>query len=240
MRRLPPDVLSKLILSVGTQRKVRPLSPVEVAEAFDLEIMAGTTPDELAELCHLEGPTMVGRFRRLLRLSSSVRHIVDWGKGPASISFTVAQHIARLRDHPSQESLCNATLEYNLSAGEVQQVIQIVERSSSSAADAIQAVLRLRPVVERHYVFIGAITDQELRDALGALTQRDRNALMRTALTRRYPNISEAGGSLGVDRFSLVGGDGFAKFMSNLPGGFEKAVNDQLTQEVLRRDTTSS
>ncbi len=88
----------QLLLSVGTHRGQRPLSPFEVAELFARAISKGATLAECAAAASLEGTTWVSRFLRLLKLPSTVTHLVDWGGGSGTIGLNrKAQfHIERL------------------------------------------------------------------------------------------------------------------------------------------------
>ena len=84
---LSPQELQGLLLSVGTHRGKRLLSPVEVANLFAKVTSEGGRLGDCARAAQLEGTTMVGRFLRLLKLPESVRHLVDWGSNPGAIGF---------------------------------------------------------------------------------------------------------------------------------------------------------
>ena len=76
-----------LLLSVGTHRGQRSLSPVEVANIFAKVLAAGGRCPTAPRAARLEGTTIVARFLRLLKLPKSVRHLVDWGAVPARLGF---------------------------------------------------------------------------------------------------------------------------------------------------------
>lgn len=234
MCRIPPELEAKLILSVGTHQSHRPLSPVEVARAIDEAIRAGATPQELAQKLHLENTTMVGRFRKLLNLAAGIQHLIGWGSGQSTISFSTASVIGRLSNPAEQEELARAVLEHRLSSKEVIQVVQVMQRARKSVADAVGTVLQLRPQVVRYHVIVGAILSERLQAALGRMTQGQRDDLLRTVLERRCSGLASWGGRLGVDRFSLVGGPEFAAAVLALPGGFERAINSFLDAEVFQ------
>lgn len=233
---ISPDTLRKLILSVGTHRSERPLTPVEVAVALEEAIAAGVSPNQLAEALQLKDATMLSRFRRLLRLPMAVRHLVDWGQGPLAVSFTVASAVARVAEAGDRESILLASIEHRLSSNEVQQVVQVIERARVSADEAITQVLGMRPTVVRHHVFVGAVQSEALRSALRKMTQAKRDEVLIAALRHRASELSAGGGRLGVERFTLVGGDDFGEAMKALTGGFEAAVNDYLAMEVSLND----
>ena len=102
MKGIPTDLQRKLLLSIGSHRDTRPLTPVEVGEAVRTSADAGTTLLEIAEFLHLEGTSVLAKFVRLLRLSPAVRHLVDWGRSDATIGFTAASEVARLDDPDDQ------------------------------------------------------------------------------------------------------------------------------------------
>jgi len=227
-----PEILRDLILSVGTHRGHRPLSPIQVARVMSELLSEGSTPLTIARLAHLEGPTMVGRFLNLLRLTDNVQLLVDWGQGPSAISFSLAQQLAAVAP-AAQEDVVRAALEHRLTSKEVQQLLQVVRRSGKPAQAALESVLQLRPRVERLYLFIGAVLGQRLRAALKDMTQGDRDWLLKACLSKHHPSLGPSAGRLGADRFSLIGSSEFAARVGALQEGFELAVNRSLELEAL-------
>src|SRR5207245_8667337 len=125
---LTADEYKKLILSVGTHRGKRLISPVEAAVLFEKARAAGAPLADCAKAVQLEGPTWVGRFLNLLKLPEDVRHLVDWGAGPGAVTFTSAADIARLDDSDDRRSAIQAALAHNLSTKEVRQLVQLRKR----------------------------------------------------------------------------------------------------------------
>lgn len=224
-------VRKSLIMSVGTHRNRRPLSPIEVAEALERMVTDGMSPRAVADAIHLEDPTMVTRFRRLLRLTPRIRHLVDWGRNPSSLSLTTASEIARIEMADDQETIARATLEHRLSSGEIRQVAQILDRSKESVPAAINSVLRLRPQVTKRYIFIGDVISGDLRSQLTDLTQQERDHLLRLVLNKWYPTLPQWSGRLGPNRFTLVGDEDLALALRKVEGGFERVVNACLESE---------
>ena len=72
MKGLSAEQQRDLILSVGTHKQERPLSPVEVAQFIDIEIKSGNTKPELSEERVLSS-YLIDRFFRLLRLSNNIQ-----------------------------------------------------------------------------------------------------------------------------------------------------------------------
>lgn len=232
MERLPTELRRRLILSVGTHRSKRPLSPVEVAEAIELLIGFGSTSREIAADLQFADPSMVANFRRLLRLSPSIRHLVAWGKSSSSIPFSVAYTVARLNSAEAQQQVVYAALENGLTYNEALQLVQILERSQQSLPEAIESVLRLRPQVTRRQVFVGAVLSPVVRSALTRMTQGERDSFLHKAVQNHQPNLPSFSGRLATERFTLVGDDYLAVAMKALPDGFESAVNKCLEVEA--------
>lgn len=232
MDRLPPELRRKLILTVGTHRSERPLSPVEVAEALEMLVESGASLQDVAEALHLENTTMLGRFRRLLHLSPSIWHLVAWGQSPSSISLTIASELARLDSAEAQQQVVDATLENELKSSEVRQIVQVLQRSQQSPSEAIQSVIRLRPQVTRRHVFVGAVLSPDVSSALTNMTQGERDAFLGRAIRKHQTDLPSFNVRLATERFTLVGGDEFAAALRALPHGFESAVNRCLEAEV--------
>lgn len=234
MKGLSPEIQRDLILSVGTHRAKRPLSPVEVAEAIETSLASGSTVQELAIELQLD-PTMVPRFRRLLKLPLEIRHLVDWGQGQSCLSFAAASQIARLTSTKEQQEVAEAALKHGLGKVETIQIVQIRERSGRPIAECIGDVLRMRPQVERRHLLIGAITSEKVRIALRQMTQLERDQLLKNAITSHSSGLPPWEGRLGAQRFTLLGSDAFGTAAQRFPGGFEDAINAYLQEEISQR-----
>ena len=234
---LSPEVLQKLILSVGTHRSKRPLMPVEVAEAINAALASGTTRQELADALHLEYPTMVGRFVRLLKLPPEIRHLVDWGQGQSAISFAVASEIELLASNNEQWEVAEATLKHRLAKVEVRQIVQIRQRSGKPVSECVAEVIRMRPRIERRHLIVGSVLSNRMQTVLQQMTQDKRDELLKNAIVSQNPELPPWGGRLGVEKFTLLGDEAFSAAVQRLPGGFEQAINTYLEAEVARRES---
>lgn len=232
---LAPEAQRDLILSVGTHRGNRRLSPIEVAEAMEAAINAGTSVQQLASVLLLEDSTMVMHFRRLLKLPSAIKHLVGW-RGKSGLSFATASAIARLKSQKEQETVAKAVLEHRLSKPEVYQIVQIQERSGKPIAECTEDVLRMRPQIEKRHILIGAIISPNVRKVLVRMMQQERNQFLKNAVILHAPELPPWEGHLGIDRFTLVGSEDFSITAQKLPGGFEEAVNVYLEREVSKND----
>jgi len=70
----------RLIMSVGTHRRSRPLSPTEVSEGLMALEAEGMSAGDIARMLQLEGTSMLGRFSRLRKLSPRVEEDRKWRK----------------------------------------------------------------------------------------------------------------------------------------------------------------
>lgn len=229
---LTPEEARDLMLSVGTHHGKRRLSPVEVAELFQKSLMAGATPIQCARFVNLTGPTMITRFLSLLKLSPEIRHIVDWGESVVTISFASAWVLSGL-SNDEQETAVREVMANQIKKDEVHQIIQLRKRSQRPIEECVNEVLRMRPVVSRRHVFLGAITDERVKKVIAALKQSDRDVLLATALKSIYGELKKTSGRLGVERFTIVTDDhGAARLKESGKSGFELVINQVLIGQV--------
>lgn len=225
---LTPKERQGLLLSVGTHRGKRPLSPVEVAGLFAKILAAGGSLSDCARAARLEGTTIVARFLRLLKLPDSVRHLVDWGSSPGTIGFSAGSELARLEDAAEEEEVVRGVLTNRLSGSEVRQVIQLRKRSKRPVQDCLNEVVGMRPRIDKRYVYVGAVTDAALKGALASMTQRERDEFLAEAIKGVLDAKTLAVTRLGPDRFTLVGGAPFGEAMNQKKDSLEREINDAL------------
>ena len=231
---LIPEEAQNLILSVGVQSPTRRITPVEVAVLLEKSIDAGASPKICASVCDVS-TSMISRFRRLLRLSPSVRHLVDWGHTGITLSFSSAEKLASL-PISEQDILCLGALQNGLIRQEVEQVIQLRKASKQEIQPCIEAVVKLRPVVEKHYVYMGAITNASVRVSLETLTQHARDAILAEVLKILGPQLSDTQGKLGTDVYTIVAGPVDTEFLRGLGG---EAIESSVNAELPKRLSTS-
>lgn len=232
MKGLLPSEYSQLILSVGTHKPNRPLSPIEVARKIQKALDADEKKSDIAEMLHLEDSSIIGQFLRLLSLSPQIHNLIGWGSNPSTISFSAAVGIARLKSHSEEVVLAKAALEYRFNKSEIIQVVQIRLRTENSIDECIKSVLNQRPIVERKYVIIGELTSESLKDKVQSLTQLERNNLLESALKCHVSHIIPSSAKLGEEYFVLVGDKRFHTEIMALPGGFENSINEYITVEI--------
>lgn len=220
---LTPEERRDLLVSIGTHRGQRILSPVEVAALLRKAIDGGTPLAECAKAVQIESPTQLARFLALLNLPADLHHEIDWGRTDDTLSFTAAFELSRLSDPADQQRAVQAVLEYRLSTSETRQLVQAKKRSGKPMDECVQAVLRMRPRVEVRHVFIGSVLNEEARARLKQLSQHRRDEILGEILAAAFRDL-RATGRLGQERFTLVGGDEL--------GAAIRARKDQLEQEV--------
>jgi hypothetical protein len=220
-----------LLLSVGTHHGKRRLSPVEVAEVFNKSISAGASPSDCARFVHLNGPTMVSRFLKLLKLTPNIRHIVDWGQTGATMSFEAAWRLGELNSE-EQDAAAQEIVANQMGKEEVRQIIQIRHRSNRDIKQCVAEVLGMRSSVTRKHVFLGGVIGADIKRALAAMHQADRDALFGGVMKEAFGSVRIAG-RLGAERFTLVTDEQGAARLKEGPEDFESIINRGLVKRVL-------
>lgn len=231
MKGLSPEQQKQLILSVGSHLRSRPLTPVEVGLLLQDSLRSGSTPDELAEALHLDGPSMISRFVRLLSLSIEIQHLIDWGSSKSAIAFTAASELARLPEN-DHLPVVQAALENRLSSLEIKQVVQARLRSKRPIGNCIEEIVRMRPQIERSHLFIGAVTSGASREALAKLSQHERDELLARVLKEAYPDMKSFSARLGPARFAIAGTEEMAGTLNAGQHDFETVINRGLERTV--------
>ena len=202
--------MGRLRLSVGYGRNKggRPLSPIEVGEHVRNALNAGISMEQTAREMKLEGTTHLQRFLRVLDIPLDVRHLIGWGAASNTVGFSSAVELTKLPDPADQRALARDVIAHRLNSKEVRQAVQLRRRSRRVIAECVREILGMRTIIERRHVFIGSIASPTQRDALGRMTQQERDACLATALKRI--GILETTGRLGDRVFTLVGNDALA------------------------------
>lgn len=145
MTKCTPELKNKLQLSVGSQKKNRPLSPIEVAKGFQLCEGDGMTAREIADLVHFNGTGMIAKFKRLLILPEEVQDWVDWGENKESlISFTGASELTKLKKKSDQKKLAELAVKYNLKSSEIRLIVQKNRKLGQSINEGADSIMKKR------------------------------------------------------------------------------------------------
>lgn len=229
---LTPEEAKGLILSVGTHRANRSLSPLEVARLFRKAISHGASREECASFVHLSGADMVSRFLRLLDLNPFVQHATDWRQTGPTISFTSAWKLSAFANK-EQEGACLEIMANQLKTKEVEQAVQLERRSGRSFAACVAEVVRMRPSIVKVHVILGAIKDHEVENWLRTQSQSQRDTLFARVLAQAYPAAKKCSGRLGTDRFTIVTNDqGYTVVNPNRDNSFEPLIIQALRKKM--------
>lgn len=232
---LSPELKRDLLLSVGSHRDDRPLSPEEVGRAFQKAVDDGASLRELAVLVHFDGTSMITRFTRLLRLPADVLRIVGWGQTSKTISFTSASEISRLKTKDDQTQLALGALAKDLTSSEIKAIVQLKLRSADDIRACMESIARLRQTTVTRHVIMGSIIDEDLKAVLRERSQNLRDQLLTLALKTLLGNSGHIEGKLSAERFTLVTEDAaVAKDVTQLHDGMEESISQQLSRELAK------
>lgn len=236
---LTKDQFRDTLFSVGhAHLKRRPLSPVEVAVNFKTALDSGASKSEISTTVQLTDTTMVARFLRLLTLDPKIRHLVDWGTTNSSaIGFSTAVELSRI-EVGEQSLLAPDVLRHRMTKKEMVSIVQLRGRSGQELDRCVQRVIGRRPVPRSLELVSGAITLTHLVQELSKLSQRQRDQILREAISDAYPEVKGYASRLGVESFTIVGGKEVKQFIGEdeefepkITNAIELKLGDQEEQE---------
>lgn len=223
--------LQSLILSVGTHRGRRRLSPMEVATLLRQAVDSGTSRRALSNALKIS-EIQVSRFIKLFDLEPQVRDLADWGTGSATtISFSSLLEITRL-DPSQQIEVARSALAHSLTKAECRQISQIARRSGRHITDCIRDVKTRRPRVEERFVLMGSIQQPELQQHLAIKLQDARDCLLKIVLERTNRPIQNIQFRLGSRTFTILASRDIASVLGMAPDAIEAFVNRHLNDLV--------
>jgi hypothetical protein len=220
-----------LILTVGNHRRDRVLNPVEVARIFQKLLDNGASLADCAALVHLDGTSMVSRFLRLLDLGEDGEIAVDFGPSRSTIGFSSAFEISRLSS-PDRHIAIRAAIENRMGKEEVKGLVQYRLRSGKPMDECIAQTLKMRPQIERQYMYIGRLDDDMVIQRLRSMTQAERDRALKQALKDIDPRLESSSGRMSAVRFSIVGDAAASKIIGTLQPNFEQAISSQLKRTL--------
>lgn len=216
-----------LVLSVGTHRKTRRLSPLEVARLLAKALETGVTRRDCAIELGL-GQTQVGTFLKLLNLAVEIQHLADWkGTKNATIPFSTLAELARLAPSDQIEAV-SSVLRHGLTWKEVVQIVQIANRSTKTIGECITNVLNLRPTIVTRHLFFGAITSDCLMSDMKTIDQGERDRLFSRALNRLVGSSYSTQGRLGESKFTIMSDHDLPGLLGTDPDELEETINEIL------------
>lgn len=228
MRGLTASERRDLILSVGTHRGTRRLSPLEVAELLGKAVAHGSSRRDCSAALGV-GTSQIATFLKLLALTPQVRHLAGWGGASlASVPFSSLAELGRLSP-PEQISAAEAILEEQLTWKEVIEVIQIADRARKGVTECVADVVRRRPSIEKRHVLVGRVesdTERRLRE----LNQGERDDLLRDALASIVDPDCPFDARLGFEAFTVVTSEDILWPLRMDADQFEEVVNTRIRE----------
>ncbi|MEH2295051.1 hypothetical protein [Nostoc sp.] len=147
-----------LILSIGTHKKNRRLSPIQVAQLLNrLYQIQEISLNQIAQELELKDSSILRRFLLLLSLPPEIQPLVNWGTSPGYLSFSVASEISRVKESENINILAKDALENQRSKEEVRAILQCNLRGGGSLTHCIETIDSTRTKVIHHYVFLGKL-----------------------------------------------------------------------------------
>lgn len=231
MKGLSQDDKRNLILSVGTHKSFRRLTPIQVAQKIEVSLKSGESIDDLGREISLSR-NVIRSFLSLLKLPETIQAIIGWGSDTTTVAFSSGIEIARLEEENSRIVLAKAILENELNLQEVTQVVQINKRSKKSIHDSIEAVLKQRPIIEKRHVIIGEINKPKVIHQASNLGEKEQNEILNNSLRKFGPGQSPYGSKLNGKFFIIVCDDQYYQELNLMGNDIETTVSNILEREI--------
>jgi len=155
---LSSDERRDIILSIGTHKKNRRLSPIQVAQLLNrLYQILGISLNQIAQELELKDSSVLRRFLSLLSLPHELQPLVSWGTLPGYLSFSVAAELSKAKDFDKITLLAKDALENQRSKEELRAILQCHQRGGGNLTECIETIDSTRSKVTHHYVFLGQI-----------------------------------------------------------------------------------
>lgn len=159
-----PKELAFLLASVNNNSRVRPLSPVQVAEYLRRGSIELGSEDEVMRRVDLK-KSMWTAFKNLLKLPEDVRETVCWGKpnpDTFEIGFSVAHYIAEGLNEHEQRVIVNTMWDHDrpYTADEIKRIKSYYKSNPNiGIEEAIAHILKIdRPVRNVIYILISKLS----------------------------------------------------------------------------------
>jgi hypothetical protein len=228
---LTKSEIDETLLSVGSHKVVRPLSPVEVAFNCKKAAVAGVAKTKMAAAFGLKGTTMIDKFQKLVELDPDILHLVDWGDSKfTAIGFSCAGEIVKMPKEFHKE-IAIAVCQHGLTKAQTKSVRQLVQRSKRQIQDCISDVIARRPITTIREVVVGEIVEEKLFRHLIDMLQVERDMLLNKILIKAYPQIGDFTAKLGERRFTVIGGKSVGETIGR-DSDFEARIEQALLNKV--------
>lgn len=188
----------ELLATIGSHRSKRKTTPPRVAELLD-KARTFQPLDKIALDLELRDTSILHRFLSLLKLPPEIQGLVEFGQSKGFIPFSSAAEIVRVANDDDRKYLAKTALENSLKKSEVQAIIQRSVRAQVPIRHAVDEILKLRPVVERQYLFLGA-----LGDSFTNHSEIDCQRMLRAALAEKIGGQNILSVSCKAHRYSFM------------------------------------
>jgi hypothetical protein len=193
------DDWKNLILSVG-KLHIRILSPIEVAQTIVKAEESGFTLKEIATRCLLKDPSILVKFKNLLKIREDYQYMIDWAEEGATISFTIAQSVAKWNPE-IQKLILDAKIKYKLNKTEISNINQRIDRSGKTPEDCVkEAIAKKNKIIIN--VFIGSIFPETFK-IIKDLTQYEKDKILKEYISSNYPDENIVN-KVGKNEFTLL------------------------------------
>lgn len=229
------DKWRDLVLSIGTHRRIRRLSPVEVATLLSETIKKGekygVLKEEIAKELQLRDTSMMYKFLSLLKIPKEFYQLIVWGNKKNKISFSSAFYTSHLSDKEMTYFL-ESILSYDLTKNEARQVSELKRRSNFDIKKCIDEVLLGRPIIREQTMFIGLIKDKTFLNKLMDVPPNLRNIKFNQYLGDIFKGINISSARLSNNRFIFVTNNAGIKKISEISSASKRSI-EQFVREKL-------
>ena len=200
---LTPDEWRDLKLSVGTHRSKRRLNPIEVAKLIERLLNKDILYEKISEEILLS-VDMIKRFENLLELPEKYHSYISFGRKNNCIPFSTAAYIADLESETERNQLFNEIFSRKLTKNEVQQIIELKNRSNMNILNCVKEIIKDRPIIEERNMFIGRIYEEDIKSFIKDPNWNKINKIFLPFLKNLFPNVLFYSGNVSKDRFIIV------------------------------------
>lgn len=214
-------------------RKVRHLSPMEVANLLKRALDAGNTMQSLNSKTN----TSIDQLNKFLRLfliqNSGIKSSIVWGQTTETkLGMSVASELARLEKNEDQEIVFENALKNRFTKSELIELIALYKRTGKPIKECINQVLETRPTTIEKHVIIGKITSPSLAKRLSGIGPFGRNKILIEVLELEFPLLKYDGAKLKKKKFMIFGNNETKEFLLNLENGFEDIITDLIKKKI--------
>ena len=185
-------------MSIKVKGSDRPLTPIEVSKGIsEFKKELNGDYDELSKRLGVS-KDIIKDFEELLSLPAEIQDTIAFGTSKSDsgkLSFTTAAIIAELKDSEDMLKVGLAVLSFPrpITKTEVDNIVSLKRRNSEkSIEDCIAEIVKMRPNIVRHYLFVSSL-DEDIRKQLTQLSLQNHKEVDSLALeifSKEFPENS--------------------------------------------------